>query len=194
MKHIIILLMALVVSGCGSVDKRTPTYQHERPSPGEERYSDHWHCVAGQDRFWSCRARRQQIAPAAAVSESPPIPEPAPATDATSIEPAKDATPPPAVTVIEPPYAPGPEGFAVQLGAYSSREAAVAFLESLEGVQGEVVRTAGTRGELYVVLAGTYPDSESARAAAAELLNANPGLDYWLRQVAELQRATNALQ
>ncbi|MBT4522082.1 MAG: SPOR domain-containing protein, partial [Halieaceae bacterium] len=79
-----------------------------------------------------------------------------------------------------------PEAFVLQLGAYRSLTGAQQALMSLKTPQAELLKITTDQGALYIILAGTYANRESAQTAALEILAPGDAADYWIRSARSL--------
>ena len=77
------------------------------------------------------------------------------------------------------------DGYVLQLAAHRSLANAETALAVFDAPGAEIVKTRGSKGDLYVILAGNYPDRAAAKAAAEAFRERNEGADYWIRDAAD---------
>ena len=80
-------------------------------------------------------------------------------------------------------------GYTVQLGAYLSQPMAEAAADKIVLSQGalRVRDIIVDERYLFVVVYGQFQQSKQAKAAAEQLAELNPGLNYWVRSIASMR-------
>ncbi len=81
------------------------------------------------------------------------------------------------------------KGFTVQLGAYLSQKMAEQAADNIHLTEGELRVRDIADGEryLFVLVYGQYPFREQAEVAVEQLIELNPGLNYWIRTIKSMR-------
>ncbi len=81
------------------------------------------------------------------------------------------------------------KGFTVQLGAYLSQKMAEQAADNIHLTEGELRVRDIADGEryLFVLVYGQYPSREQAEVAVEQLIELNPGLNYWIRTIKSMR-------
>ena len=168
-----VLLVTAALGGCGNlIDDSRAQKVVPTEKPGTSLEVDDWSCVVDEGGLWDCNELNPEpayvptlpyVPPYQAKSESVPEPEPEPIPEPESVVEAST------------------NAFVLQLAAHSTLEKATTALSKLDDPNAKIVKTQGTKGELFLIIAGSYPDRSAAKAAAAAFQTRNYGADYWIR-------------
>lgn len=202
----VIFFVLVSLGGCGIFSDKAEEAASSRVEPGTEKVTDDWNCVADQKGLWDCfqspAANSTQSTPAAASGESTTAPvtnAPLPAEDvgaaldADQTESARvDRNGETNEALIKSNHdwqKLSSAAFVLQVASHTSRASAEAALTGLNSPDAEVVKTWSEEGDLFVIIAGSYPDRATAEIAAEEFTARNEGASYWIRSSAHLLKA-----
>jgi hypothetical protein len=81
------------------------------------------------------------------------------------------------------------KGYTVQLGAYLSQKMAEQAADNISLTEGELVVRDIVDGEryLFVLVYGQYPSRQQAEIVTQELIELNPGLNFWIRSIKSMR-------
>jgi cell division septation protein DedD len=193
----VLLLTALFLSACSGLSPSD--LSRSSPGPGGEYIG--WHCegaIESSDN-WNCS---EQLLKGGELVSPPQIPTQVEALESESAEPAEIA---PDISISEPdPELAIPEssaeqtpifdisgnGYTVQLGAYLSQEMAEQAADNIRLTEGELRVRDIVAGEryLYVLVYGQYQSLQQAEIVTEQLVELNPGLNYWIRSIASMRK------
>ncbi|MFK8048938.1 MAG: SPOR domain-containing protein [Halioglobus sp.] len=193
------IFVLVSLAGCGIFNDEIQDAASSRVEPGTEKVTDDWNCVADQKGLWDCFQsseveRGQDRAPATAKE-----PDPIPASDVPIAADIRDAQPAnigggqqtnEALIKSNHDWQKlSSAAFVLQVASHTSRASAEAALTGLNAPGAQVVKTWSEEGDLFVIIAGSYPDRAAAEAAAEEYTARNQGASYWIRSSAHLLKA-----
>ena len=205
----ITFFMLVSLGGCGIFDDKISKADKSRVKPGTEKVTDDWSCVADQKGRWDCfqspginsgpsEPASAPSEPAAAVVEPITI-APSPAGEAGESLAVGDAE---AVGADGNPVAKeayiksnrdwqklSSAAFVLQVAAHTSLASAENALTGMNAPGAEIVKTWSEQGDVFVIIAGRYPDRAAAEVAAEEFTTRNPDASYWIRSSAHLLKA-----
>ena len=205
-RALLLILSVCALGACGLIDEGSGTEGLSQAAPGTVKITDDWSCVADDNGTWDCTELNPEPA---YVPTLPPVPDYDAESEAVAEEDAEvalgsqaTAEPEPAgevaaAVVVSSPDPQGghdwqqisADGFVLQLAAHRSYSSAELTLASLDAPGAEVVQTRGSRGDLFVIIAGSYANRSAAKAAATVFQDRNSGADYWIRDAADFLQA-----
>ena len=174
-----VLLMSTALGGCGNlIDDSRAEKVVQTEKPGTSLEIDAWSCVVDEGGLWDCN----ELNPAPPYVPALPYVPPYQAKSESVPEPASEPEPiPESEPESDPVVEVSTNAFVLQLAAHSTLEKATTALSKLDDPNAKIVKTQGTKGELFLIIAGSYPDRSAAKAAAAAFQTRNYGADYWIR-------------
>jgi septal ring-binding cell division protein DamX len=203
--HSIVFLLLVSLGGCGIFEESAPQASKVRVAPGTEKVTDDWHCIADQKGLWDCfqtpPVKAAESVPASAPAETLVEPASAPPVSARSVEASEPETS-------------GLEGtaanqetresylqsnhdwqklsaaaFVLQVAAHTSQANAETALTGLDAPGAEIVKTWSEKGDVFVIITGSYPDRSAAETSAEAFTARNPGTSYWIRSTSNFLKA-----
>lgn len=205
--HSIVLLLMLSLGGCGIFEESFPQASKVRIEPGTQKVTDDWNCIADEKGLWDCFQSSADEAteslPAATQAES--VTEPDAAADPVRAEAVEEASVP---VLSETEGAASNEetqesylqsnhdwqklssqAFVLQVAAHTSQANAETALTGLDAPGAEIVKTWSEKGDVFVIIAGSYPDRSAAETSAEAFAARNSGASYWIRSTSNLLKA-----
>jgi septal ring-binding cell division protein DamX len=197
----LLLLTALFLSACSGLSPSDSS----RSSPGLDGEYIGWHCegaIESSDN-WNCSEQRLKGGELVSPPQIPAQVE-AETLGSKSAEPTETASD---ISIFEP--EPDPElvtpessaertpvfdisanGYTVQLGAYLSQEMAEQAADNIRLTGGELRVRDIVDGEryLFVLVYSQYSSRQQAEIATEQLIELNPGLNYWIRSIASMRK------
>ncbi len=203
------LSLLLPLGGCGIFDEKVPEASRERVAPGTEKVTDDWSCIADQKGRWDCfqspLANATTSTPAPTGGEEIVEPNSAASAGAQELEEVSEDS---EIEGAEPgddlrdqqtneSYIQSNQdwqklsakAFVLQVAAHTSRSNAETALTGLDAPGAEIVKTWSEKGDVFAIIAGSYPDRSEAEAAAEAFTERNQGTSYWIRSTAHLLKA-----
>jgi septal ring-binding cell division protein DamX len=203
----LLLVTALFLSACSGLSPSDSS--RSSPGPGGEyigwhcegaiESSDHWNCseqllkggelvspaqIPSQveaDTLESKSAEPAEPASDISISEPKPKPEPEPDSELASSDSSAE---------LIPVFDISANGYTVQLGAYLSQTMAEQAADNIRLTGGELRVRDIVDGEryLFVLVYGQYSSRQQAEIATEQLIELNPGLNYWVRSIASMRK------
>ncbi len=200
-RHFTFLVAAAALGACGLVDDGPGGIEAPRPSPGAIMVTDDWTCIADDNGAWDCTELDPEPAYVPTLPEVPKYQQDTQivaisgTTAAILPEPEPEPEPEPKAALGEEQLSPSgsavdwaeipADGYVLQLAAHRSRANAERALSLLDAPVAEIVRTLAGGADLFIILAGNYPDLTTAKTAALEFQARNGGADFWVRSAAD---------
>jgi cell division septation protein DedD len=195
----LLLVTALFLSACSGLSPSDSS--RSSPSPGGEYIG--WHCEGAIESsdHWNCSEQLlkggELVSPAQIPSQveadtlESKSAEPAePASDISISEPDPELATPDYSAELIPVFDISANGYTVQLGAYLSQEMAEQAADNIRLTGGELRVRDIVDGEryLFVLVYGQYSSRQQAEIATEQLIELNPGLNYWVRSIASMRK------
>jgi cell division septation protein DedD len=195
----LLLVTALFLSACSGLSPSDSS--RSSPSPGGEYIG--WHCEGAIESsdHWNCSEQLlkggELVSPAQIPSQveadtlESKSAEPAePASDISISEPDPELATPDYSAELIPVFDISANGYTVQLGAYLSQEMAEQAADNIRLTGGELRVRDIVDGEryLFVLVYGQYSSRQQAEIATEQLIELNPGLNYWIRSIASMRK------
>ena len=202
--------LVLSLTACGMFSEGFGAGNESPAVNGREEVTDDWSCESNDSGEWDCYQENRDkeastssevdttVGDSAAVAHSSET-DSAPADVAPMVEEA------PAATEISADPGQGNEtaylqdnydwqqlssdAYVLQLAAHTSRENAQLALTALDAPGAKIVKTWSDDGDMFVIIAGSYPDMSTAEAAATAYSKRNAGATYWIRSTANFLKA-----
>jgi cell division septation protein DedD len=176
-----VLLVTVALGGCGNlIDDSRAQKVVPTEKPGTSLEVDDWSCVVDERGLWDCNELNPEPAYVPTLPDVPPYK----AKSESLTEPASEPEPipePEPESESDPVVETSTNAFVLQLAAHRTLEKATTALSQLDDPNAKIVKTQGTKGALFLIIAGSYPDRSAAKAAAAAFQTRNYGADYWIR-------------
>jgi cell division septation protein DedD len=195
----LLLVTALFLSACSGLSPSDSS--RSSPGPGGEYIG--WHCEGAIESsdHWNCSEQLlkggELVSPAQIPSQveadtlESKSAEPAePASDISISEPDPELATPDYSAELIPVFDISANGYTVQLGAYLSQEMAEQAADNIRLTGGELRVRDIVDGEryLFVLVYGQYSSRQQAEIATEQLIELNPGLNYWVRSIASMRK------
>ncbi|MEH6567847.1 MAG: SPOR domain-containing protein [Halioglobus sp.] len=203
-------VFVLSLTACGMFSEKFGADNDSPTENGREEVTDDWSCESNDSGEWDCYQASPDEDASARSEEAPTLVEPAGvvATSAMDSKPTVVAPTVEEATVaagvsIEPSQGDeaaylqdnydwqqlSSDAYVLQLAAHTSRENAQLALTTLDAPDAKIVKTWSDDGDVYVIIAGSYPDKPTAEAAANVYLESNADATYWIRSTANFLKA-----
>jgi len=202
-----LVVLSALLTGCGIFDEVSPGAEKTLIRPGTEKVTDDWNCIVDQKSRWDCFQLSGGEEPEAksmttateAVSKTAPSPTVGTPVGTPSIAKSRGVEPGDALNGEPASEAYlqsnrdwqklSAQAFVLQVAAHSTRAKAEAALTGFDAPGAQVIKTWSEKGDVFVVIAGSYPDRSSAEAAAEAFSERNAGVNYWIRSTAHFLKS-----
>lgn len=202
--------LVLSLTACGMFDDKFGGGNDSPTENGREEVTDDWSCQSNDSGEWDCyQASSDESASAGSKSDRVPVESAAAAQSVETGSAPAESTPAVEEAAVAMAVSAGAgqgneaaylqdnydwqqlssDAYVLQLAAHTSRENAQRALTTLDAPGAKIVKTWSDDGDVFVIIAGSYPDKYAAEAAAIAYSKRNADASYWIRSTANFLKA-----